>query len=360
MRKAAKLLTLVMALSLLMAAPALVSAKEKPVLLKVPVTFSTELPGLGSTIKWVSERIGTLSGGAIKMKVYEPKKLVAPFEILESVSKGKVNAGYSMSAYWAGKINAAPIFSAIPFGPDASEYLAWMYYGNGLKFWQEMYDKNGYNVHVLLCGVIAPETSGWFNKEINTPEDLKGLRMRFFGFGGKVMQKMGVSTSLLPGGEIFPALEKKALDATEFSMPAIDKRLGFYKVVKYNYYPGWHQQASLFELLINKDTWNSLSKHQKMCLEIITRAATADSLAFVESLQAPVIKENVTKRGVINKYWSPEMLAAYKKAWLEVVEEEKKKDPFFAKVWDDLSKFREEYEYWSSVAFLPRPAPKLK
>lgn len=360
MRKASRILLFAAALGLLAAVPGSALAKDKPVLLKVPITFSTNLPGLGSTIKWVSERIDILSGGAVRMKVYEPKKLVAPFEILEAVSKGKVNAGYSMSAYWAGKISAAPIFSAIPFGPDAAEYLAWMYYGNGLKFWQEMYDKNGYNVKVLLCGVIAPETSGWFREEIKTLDDLKGLRMRFFGFGGKVMQKLGVSTSLLPGGEIFPALEKRALDATEFSMPAIDQRLGFYKVVKYNYYPGWHQQASLFELLINKDTWNAMNPHQQMCLEIICQAATADSLALVESMQAAVIKANVTERGVINKYWSPEMLAAFKKAWQEVVAEEKKKDPFFAKVWDDLSKFREQYKYWSSVAFLPRSAPMLK
>lgn len=330
---------------------------EKPVLLKVPVCFSTELPGLGSTIKWVADRIDEASGGSIKMKVYEPGKLVAPFEILESVSKGKVNAGYSMSAYWAGKIPAAPIFSAVPFGPEAPEYLAWIYYGNGLKYWQEMYDDNGYNVKVLLCGVISPETSGWFSKEIKTPEDLKGLRMRFFGFGGEVMQKLGVSTSLLPGGEIFPALEKKALDATEYSMPAIDKRLGFYKVAKFNYYPGWHQQASLLELLINKDTWNAMSKHQQMVLEMMCQAATADSLAYVESLQAPVIKENVSKLGVTNKYWSDEMLASFHKAWDEVVAEQSAKDPFFKKVWDDLDNFRKDYRYWASVGFLPRPKP---
>ena len=221
----------------------------KKVLLKVPICFATSLPGLGSTIKWVADRIETASAGTVAMKVYEPGKLVAPFEILDAVSEGKINAGYSVSGYWAGKIPASPIFTAIPFGPETGEFLAWLYYGNGMKLWQELYDTHGYNVKVLLCGIIAPETSGWFIKPIESADHLKGLRMRFFGLGGEAMQKLGASVSLIPGGEIFPALEKKAIEATEFSMPAIDKKLGFHKIAKFNYFPGWHQQATTFELL---------------------------------------------------------------------------------------------------------------
>ncbi len=196
-------------------------ARDKKVLLKVPVAFGTHLPGLGDGILYISERIETLSGGSLRMKVYEPKKLVAPFEILDAVSTGKVNAGYSTAGYWAGKIPAAPLFSAVPFGPDAPEFLAWFYYGNGMDLYQEMYDNAGYNVKVLLAGIIAPETSGWFEKPIKSASDLKGLRMRFFGLGGAVMQKLGVQTSLLPGGEIFPALEKGAIDATELFLPPL-------------------------------------------------------------------------------------------------------------------------------------------
>lgn len=333
-------------------------AAEKPVLLKVPIAFATKLPGLGSTIKWVGDRIGTASGGSVKMKVYEPSKLVAPFEILDAVSTGKVNAGYTTAGYWAGKIAAAPLFSAIPFGPEAGEYLAWLWHGNGMKLYQEMYDQAGYNVKVLVCGIIAPETSGWFAKEINSVDDLQGLKMRFFGLGGQVMQKLGVSTSVLPGGEIFPALEKKALDASEFSMPAIDKNLGFHKLVKYNYFPGWHQQATVFELLINKDTWNKLSDHQKMVIEMVTMAATANSLAEGEAIQFDVMKENVEKNGVKLKYWSDDMLATYQKTWEGVANEMAAGDAFFKKVWDDLSSFREGYDLWEQYAFLPRMRPK--
>jgi TRAP-type mannitol/chloroaromatic compound transport system substrate-binding protein len=331
--------------------------KEKTTLLKVPVCFPTVLPGMGSTMPWVADRIETASNGTLKMQVYEPGKLVAPFEILDSVSTGKINAGYSTAGYWTGKIPAAPLFSAVPFGPEAGEYLAWLFHGDGMKLYQEMYDQAGYNVKVLVCGIIAPETSGWFTKEINSPDDLKGLKMRFFGLGGKVMENLGVSTSLLPGGEIFPALEKKAIDATEFSMPAIDKRLGFYKIAKYNYFPGWHQQATVFELLINKDTWNSMSDHQKMVLEMVTKAATLDAFAYTEAIQAAAMKENIEKHGVTNKYWSPKMLNTFKTAWTQVAKEQSANNAFFKKVWDDLSAFRDEYKLWQTYGFLPRPEP---
>jgi TRAP-type mannitol/chloroaromatic compound transport system substrate-binding protein len=326
----------------------------KKVLLKVPIAFATKLPGLGETIKWLGDRTETLSGGTVKIKVYEPKKLIAPFEILDAVATGKVNAGYATAGYWFGKMKAAALFSAVPFGPEAPEYLAWLYYGNGLKLYQEMYDDGGYNVKVHICGIIAPETSGWFKEPIKSASQLKGMKMRFFGLGGQVMQKLGVTTSLLPGGEIFPALEKGAIDASEFSMPAIDKLLGFYKLVKYNYYPGWHQQATVFELLINGDTWKGMDAQQQMVIEMGCRAATLHSLAFTEAIQFDQMTENVEKNGVKQMYWSNNMLATFNNAWMEVVEENRSTDPGFKKVWDDLAAFREGYDIWEAHAFLPR------
>ncbi|MGH1427373.1 MAG: TRAP transporter substrate-binding protein [Arenicella sp.] len=329
-------------------------AESKPVLLKLPVAFPTTLPGLGSTAKWLSDEVTDLSDGTIKIKVYEPKKLVAPFEILDAVSSGKVNAGFSIAGYWAGKMPAAPLFGAVPFGPEADEFISWFWHGNGMKLYQEMYDKNGYNVHVELCGINPPETSGWFAKEINSVDDLKGLKMRFFGLGGEVMQKLGVVTSLLPGGEIYAALEKGAIDATEFSMPAIDKRLGFHKLVKYNYFPGWHQQATTQELLINKNTWNDMSKHQQSVIKNLCKSSVANAIAYTESLQGAAIRENVEKNGVIIKKWSPEMLSTFEKTWMQVVDEKSAKSAEFKAVWEDLKTFRENYDFWQANAFLPR------
>lgn len=326
-------------------------AAEK-VLLKTPVAFGTNLPALGSPILGVADNLDKLSGGTIKMKVYEPGKLVAPPEILDAVSTGKVNAGYATAGYWQGKMPAAALFSAIPFGPEAGEYLAWLFHGNGLSLYQEMYDRAGYNVHTVPCAISPPETSGWFTKPIETPEDLKGLNMRFFGLGAKVMEKMGVGTVQLPGGEIFGALEKGAIDATEFSLPQVDQTLGLHKIAKYNYFPGWHQQATVFELLINKDTWNKMDDQQKTVVEVTCKASLLDSYAEGEAKQFPVLAESKEK-GVEIRYWNDTMLAAFKTAWDEVVVEQTQ-DEFFKKVWDDMSGFRSGYDLWEANAYLPR------
>ena len=328
---------------------------EKKILLKVPVWFPTSLPALGTSPAWVAKQVNAI-GGSIKIKVYEPKKLVPPKEMLEAVSKGQVNAGYTTPGYNTGKLgDKGAIFSAVPFGPDAPEFLAWVYYGNGRKLWQKTYDDAGFNVQSVPCGIIAPETSGWFTKEINTPADLKGLRMRFFGLGARVMEKLGVSTSQLPGGEIVPALQKGAIDATEFSMPAIDKRLGINKILKFNYYPGWHQPATLFDLIINKDTWNKdMSEGQRTIIELACKAVMTDGLAMGESMQFDTMKDNV-KAGTQNKYWSPEMLNTFSAKWDEVVADAIKKDPGFKVIWDDLQTFRANYKIWNTWAYLPRP-----
>ncbi|GLQ75168.1 TRAP transporter substrate-binding protein [Vibrio penaeicida] len=327
-------------------------AHADKVLLKTPLAIGTHLPALGTPMKWVSKQLPIASGGTVKMKIYEPGKLVAANEILDAVSSGKVNAGYTTAGYWKGKIPAAPLFSAVPFGPEAPEYMAWLYFGNGNKLYQEMYDQAGYNVKVLPCAINSPETSGWFAKPINKPEDLKGLNMRFFGLGAQIMEKLGVSTVQLPGGEIFGALEKGAIDATEFSQPAIDHRLGFHKIVKYNYFPGWHQQSTVWELLINKDTWNKMDSDQQSSVETVCMASMTYSMAEGESLQYDAMIK-AQENGVKQLYWNDDMLNLFESTWLEVVEEQKK-DAFFNKVWTDLTQFRTNYKVWSDKAFLPR------
>lgn len=327
-------------------------AEDKKVLLKVPTAYTTNLVGLGTPLVSFKKTVESISS-TIKVKIYEPNKLIAPFEILDAVSDGKVNAGWAYAGYWKGKIPSAAIFSAVPFGPEAPEFIAWMYKGNGLKLYQKMYDTAKYNVHVLPCSISSPETAGWFTKEINGPEDFKGLKMRFAGLGGDVLTKLGTSVSLLPGGELFSALEKGVLDATEFSMPAVDQKLGFSKIAKYNYFPGWHQQATFFELLINKDTWNGMSAQQQSAVSTTCEANITDSLAESEAIQGAVIKKNIKERGVIVKKLSPETLKALRGAWEEALVD-LRKDPEFDAVWKDLSEFRANYKYWNDLAFLPR------
>ncbi len=306
---------------------------------------------LGEQMAHIKEELSAISGGNLELEVFEPGALVGPLEILDAVSQGKVDAGYGASGFWAGKINAAPLFSAIPFGPDTSEFIAWLYHGNGMKLYQEMYDKNNFNVKVFVCAMIPPETSGWFANEITSQDDLRDLKMRFFGLGGLVMGKLGVSVSVLPGGEIFPALEKGVIDATEYSLPTVDESQGFHKLVNFNYFPAWHQQSTTHEIIINNDVWNRLSDTQKAQIETTCKSSVLHSIAYSESIQSAAMKRNI-ERGVQIREWSPEMIELFRTTWEQVAEEESAKDPFFKKAWEDLKAFRADYAIWADRAFL--------
>ncbi|MGB7288425.1 MAG: TRAP transporter substrate-binding protein [Salaquimonas sp.] len=326
-----------------------VQAQEK---LEMTSAFGKNLPILGTAAVGFVEKINAISSD-VEFEHFDPGKLVPTLEALDAVSNGSVDAAYTTSGYWQGKMKAASLFAAVPFGPEAGEFLGWVFYDDGAKLWQKLYDNNGYNVHVTPCGIIAPETSGWFKKEINTLEDLKGLNMRFFGLGAEVMQKLGVSTSLLAAGDIFPALERGAIDATEFSMPRIDANLGFHKIAKYNYFPGWHQPSTLFELLINKDKWEELSDVAKKQIEVACQATITDNLAEGEATNYAAMVENETKNGVTNKQWSPEILAAFESNWNDVAKQLASEDPFFAEVWADLQEYRAGYAKWQ-INYIPR------
>ncbi|MDQ7071699.1 MAG: TRAP transporter substrate-binding protein [Rhodobacterales bacterium] len=315
--------------------------------------FGKNLPILGTAAVDFSVMMNNISSD-VEIVHFDPGKLVPTLEALDAVSNGSVDASYATSGYWQGKIGAASLFAAVPFGPEAGEFLGWILYDDGAKLWQKMYDDNGYNVHVTPCGLIAPETSGWFKNEINSVEDLQGLNMRFFGLGAKVMQKLGVSTSLLAGGDIFPALERGAIDATEFSMPRIDARLGFHKLVKYNYFPGWHQPSTLFELLINKDVWDDLGETGQAQIEVACLATITKNLAEGEATNFAAMVEATEENGVILKQWNDEMMGAFSGAWSEVVTELSDGDPFFQEVWADLQEYREGYKVWSSNIYMKR------
>ncbi len=324
--------------------------------LKIATCQPTNLPGLGDAILGVAERVEAMTAGRVELTVHEPGALVPPLEVLDAVATGTIDGGFGPAGFWAGKMPAAPLFSAVPFGPEAGEYVAWMTHGGGLELEQRMYDEAGFNVVPLPCCLLAAETSGWFRKPVETPADLKGLKMRFYGLGGQVMQELGVAVTVMPGGEIYQALEKNVLDGTEYSMPAIDEKLGLARVADYNYYPGWHQQATILELLINRSIWQSLSAADRAVIETACRAAMLDSFAKSESLQAAAIRRNVAERGVKNRTWSPEMLTVYRQTWQQVARREANRDPFFNEVWEQLQAFREDYREWGGRAFLPRPA----
>jgi len=312
-------------------------------------TYPGSLTQLGTLGKHIAGQLNDVTEGEIELVFQEPGALVPALEVFDAVASGAVEAAWSTPGYWAGKVPALQLFAAVPFGPQAGEYIAWMKFGGGKELFDEIYEK--YGIHSVTCGVIAPEASGWFKEEIKSVDDLKGLKMRFFGLGAKVMEKMGVSTQLLAGGDIFPALELGTIDATEFSMPAIDLNLGFYQVAKHYYFPGWHQQATLFDLMINLDLWESLSDTQKAQIETVCDAGIAYGLAEGEAIQFKALQE-LEKNGVQIHRWPPEVLDALEAAWEEVVAEQVAADEDFARVWESLSTFRANYAKWKELGYL--------
>jgi TRAP-type mannitol/chloroaromatic compound transport system substrate-binding protein len=312
-------------------------------------TYPSSLPQLGSLGKRIAERIGAVTDGTIEVKFQEPGAIVPALETFDAVSAGAVQAGWSAPGFWTGKDIGFAMFSSVPFGPAAPEYLAWMKFGGGEELMRKLYAR--YNIHSLPCAIIAPEAAGWFRKEISTTEDLKGLKMRFFGLGARVMEKLGVSTQLLGPGDIYPALERGAIDATEFAMPAIDLGLGFHNVARYYYFPGWHQQSTILDLTINMDAWEELTDTQRTQIETVCDAALTYGLAEGEAIQFEALRK-LQAEGVEIKTWSPEILQAMETAWNEVVEEEKRNSPAFAEAWDSLSAFRENYRVWRDIATL--------
>jgi len=312
-------------------------------------TYPGSLTQLGTLGKHVAEQLKLVSNGEVELVFQEPGALVPALEVFDAVASGAVETGWSTPGYWAGKVPALQLFAAVPFGPQAGEYIAWLKFGGGKELFEEIYHEQG--IHGVHCGVIAPEASGWFRTEIKSTDDLKGLKMRFFGLGAKVMEKMGVSTQLLAGGDIFPALELGTIDATEFSMPAIDLNLGFYQVAKHYYFPGWHQQATMFDLMINLDLWESLDDTTKAQIETVCDAAIAYGLAEGEAIQFEALQE-LEANGVTIHQWPPEVLAELEAAWEEVLAELVAEDEDFARVWASLSEFRGNYKKWKDLGYL--------
>ncbi|OAB55581.1 C4-dicarboxylate ABC transporter [Phormidium willei BDU 130791] len=312
-------------------------------------TYPGSLTQLGTLGKRIEQRLREVSGGEINIVFQEPGAIVPALEVFDAVASGAVEAGWSTPGYWAGKVPSLPLFAAVPFGPRAGEYMAWFYFGGGKEMFDEIYAR--YGIKSVMCAVIAPEASGWFTKPIESPGDLQGLKMRFFGLGAKVMEKMGVSTQLLAGGDIFPALELGTIDATEFSMPAIDLNLGFYQVAKHYYLPGWHQQSTFFDLMMNKAMWDGLSEQQQAQIETVCGDNVRYGVAEGEYLQFSALQE-LEDKGVTIHRWSPEILGALEDAWAEVVQEEVANDEDFARVWESLSTFRDNYERWGELGYL--------
>jgi TRAP-type mannitol/chloroaromatic compound transport system substrate-binding protein len=312
--------------------------------------FPGSLPHLGPSGIRFTKDVARMSGGKFEIKFFEPGALVPALECFDPVSKGSIEACWTTPGYDTGKIPAAAFFTTVPFGPSFGEFMAWKIFGGGNKLRDEVYAKH--NMVAIDCFCIGPETSGWFRKEINSLEEFKGLKMRFFGLGARVVQKLGVSTQLLAAADIFPALERGVIDATEFSMPMMDVKLGFHQIAKFNYFPGWHQQVSCSHLLMNKQAWDALPDTYKAMVEMALGHQVMYTYAETEAMQFGIMAEMRDKHKVQVKRWSDDALAAFEKAWTEVLQEESAKDPLFKKIADHYLNFRKQYAIWGDSQYM--------
>lgn len=318
---------------------------------RVPVAFSTNLPALGDNVLLVSERLRAATDGRIDLEVFEPGMLIPPFSITEGVRDNKIEAGYTWIGYDQGRIPATPLVSAVPFGMEPWEFAAWYYEDEGKRLTEQLYEPHG--VHPILCGVVGPETAGWFRLRIESIDDFQGLKIRFAGLGGKVLQKLGASVTLIPGGEIFQALEKGAIDATEFSMPAVDAMLGFDRVARFNYFPGWHQTFTAAHLVVNLDTWNDLNESDRTLIDLACTAGVIRNLSRGEAIQGEVIA-GFPDKGVTPVKFDRKILKELQAVTGEVLEEEAEKDESFRRIWNSQKRFMQTYRIWKDHAYLPR------
>lgn len=313
--------------------------------------FGLNVPSIGpSPVNW-ADKVRRMTDGEVDITVHGSGDFVPPFEVFGAVSSGAIPMGFDWIGYWAGQIPVANLVGSMPFGPSPDIALAWMFQGGGMEIIQKAYDPH--NVKIIPCHLVVPEAGGWFNKEINSVDDLQGLNMRIAGLGGQALAKLGANTQLVPAGEIYVSLETGRIDAAEFSAPQLDKNFGFQEITSNYYFPGWHQPSSWDSIIINMDVWKELSEDQQFVMVEACKANITDQLGDQLNQQIAAIEE-IEAAGVTVKRFPDEVLAAMQQAATEVMEEEAAKDPIFKEAYESLTAYVEKVGRWSDLQALPR------
>ncbi|MGC4366363.1 TRAP transporter substrate-binding protein [Hydrogenophaga sp. R2] len=290
-----------------------------------------------------AKKVGEMTGGKFQVTVHAPGELVPAFGVVDAVQAGTVEAGHTAPYYYFGKDDTFAIGTAIPFGLNSRQLTSWYYEGNGLKLFREFY--NQYNIVNFPGGNTGAQMGGWFRKEVKTVADLKGLKFRVGGFAGKVLSRMGVVPQNIPGGEIYQALEKGTIDATEWIGPYDDEKLGFQKVAKNYYYPGFWEGGAQLDFYINKAAFNALSPENKAIVEMAASHAHTTMQAIYDARNPAALKRLVASGAKVQAFPKAIMDAAFKEA-MELYEELGKTNPNWKKIYGDYAAFRKEQNLW--------------
>ncbi len=315
---------------------------------KMVTTWPKNFPGLGTGANNLAALINEMSGGRIQVKIYGAKELVPALEVFDAVSRGTAEMGHGAAYYWKGKSEAAQFFAAVPFGLTAQEMNGWLYHGGGMELWENIYAE--FNLVPAAAGNTGVQMGGWFNKQINSLADLKGLKMRIPGLGGEVLKRAGGTPVNLPGGELYTSLQSGAIDATEWVGPYNDLAFGLYKVAKYYYYPGWHEPGTTLEAIINKKAFAALPKDLQSIVRNACKVVNQDMLAEYTARNNAALQTLVNKHKVKLREFPDDVIKKLRHLSDEVVAEVAQKDKMSKKVYESFRKFRDQAMEWHKIS----------
>lgn len=317
---------------------------------KMVTSWPKNFPGLGTGAEYLAKTINQMSGGRLKVRVYGANEIVPAMGVFDAVSRGTAQMGHSGAYYWKGKHPASQFFTAVPFGMTAQEMNAWLYYGEGLKLWESLYDR--FNLIPNPAGNTGVQMGGWFNREIKSIDDLKGLKMRLPGLGGEVLKLAGGTPVTLPGGEIFTSMQSGAIDATEWVGPYNDMAFGLYKVAKYYYYSGWHEPGSTMEAMINKEAFQSLPKDLQAIVRTACKAANMDMLADYTAKNNAALQTLIHKHKVKMRSFPKPVIHKLHELSDQVLKTLSTHDDLSEKIYESFVYFRKNVSNWSEISEL--------
>jgi len=314
---------------------------------KLASSYPKSLDTIYGATELMAKRVGQITNGRFQIRVHAGGEIVPGLQVLDAVQQGTVECGHSASYYYVGKNMAFAFDCVVPFGLTARQQNAWMYHGGGLELTRELFKQ--YNIVNFPGGNTGVQMGGWFRKEINSLADLNGLKMRIPGIGGQIMAKLGVVPQTLVGTDIYPALERGALDAAEWVGPYDDEKLGFAKIAKHYYYPGWWEGGPQMSFYVNIDKWNGLPDAYKQAFETACVEANVSMLADYDT-RNPQALQRLVASGVQLHAFPRDVMVAARKIAFELFEEEAAKNPVFKKIYEPWKAFREAEVQWFKLA----------
>lgn len=328
------------------AAPALAQSRPQ-IRWRMASSFPKGLDTLFGTAEALAGRVSRLTEGRFEIRVFAAGEIVPPLQVLDAVQNGTVECGQTASYYYIGKNPALAFDTALPFGLNARQQNAWMYQGGGLTLMRELFRQ--YNIITFPCGNTGTQMAGWYRKEIKSLADLKGLKMRIAGLAGQILERLGVVPQQIGGADIYPALERGTIDAAEWVGPYDDEKLGFQKVAKFYYYPGWWEGSAMLSIYVNAKHWASLPKPYQEALEVACAEANVNMLARYDAKNTEALRKLVAGGAQLRAFPTPVMEACYKVAH-EIYAELSAKHADFKRIYEPWSRFREEQYLWFRVA----------